>query len=65
MGTARARLRRCGLTPSQRAALRRAQEHVDRIFRDGMTPEKMMQARAEIDALDPRRRHQLSLPLPS
>lgn len=50
-------LSRCPISTQQRAAMRAAQQHVERVLEQGCTPEQQAQARAEIAALaQPRQR---------
>ena len=61
MGTARAGLKRWKLKPSERAAMRAAVEQITRVFAEGVTPEQVAQARAELQALNEPRQPQLML----
>lgn len=54
-------LRRWPISPSQRAAMRAAQEHVDRVLRQGTTAQEQARARAEIEAARQPRQPQLPL----
>lgn len=54
-------LKRCPITPPQRAAMRAAMQQVQRIFDHGVTPEQQAQARAALDALATPRQRQLPL----
>lgn len=48
MGTARARLSPCQSEQSKRAAMRAAQERLQRFFTQGWTPEELAQAEADL-----------------
>lgn len=62
MGTACARLKPWPLNARERALMRAAQERVERILREGVTPEQVSQAQAELAALDLPRQPELHLP---
>ena len=48
MPTARARLSQCQSDQSKRAAMRAAQERLQRFFAEGWTPEEKAQAEADL-----------------
>lgn len=59
----RGSLRRCPISSQQRAAMRAAQEHVDRVVTQGSSAEEQAQARAAIDAMSQPRQPPLPLKL--
>lgn len=63
MAATRTGLKPWPLKPSERAALRAAIEHVECIQRNGVTPEQVAQAQADLQAMNSAGQPQLALPL--
>jgi hypothetical protein len=61
VGTARNRLKQWPLKPSERAAMRAAQQQVEHMLREGMTAEQRAQARAALDVPSNPRQSSLAL----